>query len=272
VRQGQNPRGTPTKEALISAALGHQLKQWRATRGLYHHIDLNAGSGHNGHEHPAETTDLVLIAETGWRCRGTPVTFWDKVEGQYRGMPLCAWFVDKDANKVRRLRQTCRPRLDRMREAEAHYVIADNEAFLRELDARVPLEAYGTLLCDPNGITEGFPVRAIGQFITRRPELSVIWHWNFEAARRVAGYNRSHAARPYRTWRLEDVLVALDRPHWLISTPFGTHRGHSILVGSSHPDHGWRFPGTGLGFYPLESSMGRELRRTQSGVPREATP
>jgi hypothetical protein len=229
--QGQGD-WTPYKERSFADLFLMTLRISKAESLLpftYWHVDLNAGCGWN------ETAN----------CAGSPLVF--VRTALLAGRPVRALFLERNADLAARLRQ----RLEEERLpcwVRWDVYARDNETFpglvrwaMAEEENRPGL-AFGTVLCDPNGIKDGFPVVALAEFMAGHRRMDLILNLNFRVLRCVRGCKASGSEvirKGFVDWpELQDVLPHFAKDHWFVGNPvpvcgdcFGLLRGSNFDVG-----------------------------------------
>lgn len=250
---------TLSKEAFFGLCLGHHMKreaQMLAAQrdpAPYFHLDLNAGSGHNG-----ETSRPVV---------GTPILFMRQAKKHGR-LPIRALFVEKNHDAHQQLSR----RLLKERETPDMFGLERSFEPVRGTNGDVlasfpdavakmvpPVQARGSIISDPNGWSPkaGAMDLAVAANVARAlPRFMFLIFFLFGRAKAVRGYVENGEPGPIKNVTVRSVRDHLGlRPFWLISEPIGQR---VYLCGSAS-----RFP-DGLEHVPAvqsDSRRGREILR-----------
>jgi hypothetical protein len=254
-----NGDATPRKERdfsdAIEASLGLSYAGGVAS-WPYWHIDLNAGSGWN--ERP--------------QCEGSPLVFLHQAIRKKRRVNVC--FCDLDGSKLEKLKNAVLPLCVQLAPgSEVAWVVRDNALALADWGRKIaavenPACAIGSVLADPNGPRQGFPLEALAIFAAGFPRMDLIFSLNVTLFRSALGCRQRQ--RPgFADWpTVREMLRGLPRAHWLISN-FQEHgvAGHryAVLVGRTSAYGYKRY----RNFYPIDLPEGRviidRLRRVADG-------
>lgn len=246
-RQGQNARYTPRKQSGFAATFAASLsisKGWAAHRYPYWHLDLNSGSGWN---HVAQ-------------CYGSPIVFVREAIRKERRFN--AIFCDHNEEYTDELRLHLAD-IAIPDGSVAGIYCGDNGDFLEEAGRLIairenPQYAVGTCLCDPNG-ERAIPLQALRVFAATFPRIDLIINLNLSLFAMYRGCRANSMPGFAKKLEPEEILQALGRPHWMVSSPPAAGSGMRFMtaVGRTIDTGCRRF----LNFYPLDSMRGMEIIR-----------
>lgn len=250
-QQGQS-LATIDKERRIGAALsvGMRIASAKfADRGFrYWHWDGNCGSGKNA----------------AFNTPGSPVVFWQVSEICLRGLRPAAFFCDIDRDAMRQLHATLKQNSDWA--ARSYLLPGDNQDALEVFAECIrkhenPRFAVGSVLVDPNGYYYrnaqgiGAPIHALQWFCREFPRIDIILNLNVRAYQLQA--KSGHRVLPPR-----DVLISLNKSHWLVSRN-AKNKGDRFLlaIGRNTPTKEMRT----LQLYDQHSELGKFILNWAEG-------
>lgn len=213
-------------------------------------FDLNAGCGTN----------------CNGRWKGSPFVALDALRRHKPAAGYRAWYIDKNKKTARCLESrlhgsgTLFPPSGPVK--EINVLCVDNEDFSARIPQIIsdhganPAEIYGVVISDPNGIK--CPLRNLAKLSHAVPGLTMLFHIDAGAMKRVRGYEQTHPGwlkeRHNRVLYLADIFHNVSRRRWLImGRAQGSRSQHVTIAGSNLP----RFPDhERMGVHYLNSAEG----------------